>query len=68
MNFWVIIGFLILGIVIIAGVFIGFIILVIYAVASGIAYKNETEASAWEYWEMMKTKRWIELSEEEKKK
>lgn len=68
MKFLVIIGFLIFGIVIIVGLFIGYIFLVVYAVASGIAYKNETEASAWEYWEMMKTKLWIELKEEEKEK
>lgn len=39
-----------------------------YSVALGIGYKNETEASAWDYWESMKSKRWSELSDEEKEK
>lgn len=29
---------------------------------------NEVGVTAWDYWEMIKTKRWIELSEEEKEK
>ena len=39
-----------------------------YAVAMGIGHKNETEASAWDYWETTKCKRWRELSDEEKEK
>ena len=49
----------------IIGGFLGFII---YATASGIAYKNETTNSAWDYWEKMKGNNWAELSEEERKK
>lgn len=59
---------IILGIIVALAVFIGYIIFVMYAVALGIGYKNETEASAWNYWERMKSKRWNELSNEEKEK
>lgn len=61
-------GWIILGIIIIAAVLIGSIGFLIYAVASGIGYKNETEASAWDYWETHKSKSWSELSDEEKEK
>ena len=59
---------IILGIIVAVAIFIGYIIFVTYAVALGIGYKNETEASAWDYWERMKSKRWSELSDEEKEK
>lgn len=59
---------IILGIIVALAVFFGIIIFVMYAVAAGIGYKNETEASAWEYWERMKSKRWYELSDDEKEK
>lgn len=68
MSFLLIIGSIILGIIIIAALFIGFVILAMYCVASGIAYKNETENSAWDYWETHKRKPWAELSVEEKEK
>lgn len=59
---------IILGIIVALAVFIGIIIFGMYAVALGIGYKNETEASAWDYWERMKNKRWSELTNEEKEK
>lgn len=59
---------IILGIIVALAVFIGIIIFGMYAVALGIGYKNETEASAWDYWERMKNKRWSELTEDEKEK
>lgn len=76
MSFLLIIGSIILGIIIIAAVFLLIVIRVIYrigpyfisCIANSIAYKNETEASAWEYWETYKTKHWAELSVEEKEK
>ena len=57
-----------MGIIIIAALFIGFVILAMYCVASGIAYKNATENSAWDYWETHKRKPWSELSVKEKEK
>ena len=63
----IVLGIIIAGIII-AGIVIGFFAFVFWAVGSGIAYKNETESSAWEYWEKMKTKRWGDLSEDEKEK
>lgn len=68
MNWLIIIILIILGIIVALAIFIGIIIFGMYAVALGIGYKNETEASAWEYWERMKSKRWSELTEEEKEK
>lgn len=68
MNWLIIIILIILGIVIALAIFIGIIIFVMYAVALGIGYKNETEASAWEYWERMKSKGWDELTAEEQEK
>lgn len=68
MNWLIIIILIILGIIVALAVFFGIIIFVMYAVAAGIGYKNETEASAWEYWERMKSKRWSELSDDEKEK
>ena len=68
MSFLLTIGCIILGIIIIAALFIGIVILAMYCVASGIAYKNETETSAWDYWETHKHKPWAELSVEEKEK
>lgn len=76
MSFLLMIGCIILGIIIIAVVFLLIVIRVIYrigpydipCIANSIAYKNETEASAWEYWETHKTKSWAELSEEEKER
>lgn len=68
MNWLIIVILLILGIIVALAVFIGIIIFGMYAVALGIGYKNETEASAWDYWERMKSKRWSELTEEEKEK
>lgn len=68
MNWLIIIILIILGIIVALAVFFGIIIFVMYAVAAGIGYKNETEASAWEYWERMKSKRWYELSDDEKEK
>lgn len=68
MSFILTIGCVILGIIIIVVLFIGIVILAMYCFASGIAYKNETEASAWDYWEIHKLKSWAELSVEEKEK
>ncbi len=68
MNWLTIIMLIILGIVVAVAIFIGYIIFVGFAVARGIGYKNKTEASAWEYWERMKSKRWSDLSDEEKEK
>lgn len=68
MNWLIIIILIILGIIVALAVFIGIIIFGMYAVALGIGYKNETEASAWDYWERMKSKRWSELTTEEKEK
>jgi hypothetical protein len=68
MNWLIIITLIILGIVVALAIFIGYIFIVGYSVALGIGYKNETEASAWDYWESMKSKRWSELSDEEKEK
>lgn len=68
MNWLIIIILIILGIIVALAIFIGYIFMVGYAVAAGIGYKNETEASAWEYWERMKSKRWYELSDDEKEK
>lgn len=68
MSWLIIVILLILGIIVALAVFIGIIIFGMYAVALGIGYKNETEASAWDYWERMKSKRWSELTEEEKEK
>lgn len=68
MNWLIIVILLILGIIVALAVFIGYIIFVMYAVALGVGYKNETEASAWDYWERMKSKRWSELTNEEKEK
>ena len=65
MNWLITLILIVIGIVIVIAIFIGF---VIYAVAMGIGYKNETEASAWDYWETMKCKRWCELSDDEKEK
>lgn len=66
---WIItILLIIIGIIIAMAIFIGLIVISIYAVAMGIGHKHETEASAWDYWERMKNKRWIELSEEDKEK
>ena len=68
MSFLLTVVCVILGIIIIAALFIGIVILAMYCGASGIAYKSETEASAWDYWETHKCKPWAELSEEEKEK
>lgn len=68
MNWLIIVILLILGIIVALAVFIMIFIFGLYAVALGIGYKNETEASAWEYWERMKSKRWDELTEEEQEK
>lgn len=68
MNWLIIIILIILGIIVALAIFIGYIFMVGYAVAAGIGYKNETEASAWEYWERMKSKRWYELSDDKKEK
>ncbi|GEM_PF-2815230 len=68
MNWLIIITLIILGIVVALAIFIGYIFIVGCSVALGIGYKNETEASAWDYWESMKSKRWSELSEEEQEK
>lgn len=68
MNWLMIIILIILGIIVALAVFIGYIIFVMYAVALGIGYKNETEANAWDYWERMKSKRWDELTEDEQEK
>ncbi len=46
MSFLATIGYIILGFIIIAIVFICIIVLMMYCVASGIAYKKETEISA----------------------
>ncbi len=62
------VGWIILGIIIIVAILIGIICFLIYAVAFGIGHKNETEASAWLYWETHKIKAWSELSDEEKEK
>lgn len=67
MSFLIILGLIILGLIILALALIGLIGFGMYAVSSGIANKNETEKSAWDYWETMKNKRWAELSEEEKR-
>lgn len=76
MSFLLMIGCIILGIIIIAVVFLLIVIRVIYRIgpyfisriANSIAYKNEIDASAWEYWETHKTKSWVNLSEEEKER
>lgn len=68
MKWLIIIILIILGIIVALAVFIGIIIFGMYAVALGIGYKNETEASAWDYWERMKSKRWDELTAEEQEK
>lgn len=68
MNWLIIVILLILGIIVALAVFIVIFIFGLYAVALGIGYKNETEASAWEYWERKKSKRWDELTEEEQEK
>lgn len=68
MNWLTIIILIILGIIVAVTIFIGYIIFVMYAVALGIGYKNETEASAWDYWDRMKSKRWDELTAEEQEK
>lgn len=68
MNWLIIIILIILGIIVALAIFIGYIFMVGYAVAAAIGYKNETEASAWEYRERMKSKRWSELSDDEKEK
>lgn len=68
MNWLIVVILLILGIIVALAVFIVIFIFGLYAVALGIGYKNETEASAWEYWERKKSKRWSELSDEEKEK
>ena len=68
MNWLIIIILIILGTIVALAVFIGCIIFVMYAVALGIGYKNETEANAWDYWESMKSKRWDELTEDEQEK
>jgi len=54
MSFLATIVYIILGFIIIAIVFICIIVLMMYCVASGIAYKKETEISAWDYWETHK--------------
>ncbi len=46
MNWLMIIILIILGIIIALAIFIGYIIFVMYTVALGIGYKNETEANA----------------------
>lgn len=68
MNWLTITMLIILGIIVAVAIFIGYIIFVGFAVALGIGYKNKTETSAWEYWERMKSKRWSDLSDEEKEK
>lgn len=68
MNWLITLILIVIGIVIVIAIFIGFVVFLIYAVAMGIGYKNETEASAWDYWETMKWKRWCELSDDEKEK
>lgn len=68
MNWVTTIIFIILGFIIAVSIFIGIIIFMMYAVAVGIGHKNEIEASAWDYWETTKCKRWRELSDEEKEK
>ena len=68
MSFLLTVVCVILGVIIIAALFIGFVILAMYCVASGIAYKNETENSAWDCWETHKRKPWAELSGKKKKR
>lgn len=68
MSFLIILGLIILGLIILVLGIIGLFWLVMYAVASGIAYKDETGKSAWDYWETMKSKPWADISEEEKEK
>lgn len=68
MNWVTTIIFIILAFIIAVSIFIGIIIFMMYAVAAGIGHKNEIEASAWDYWETTKCKRWRELSDEEKEK
>lgn len=68
MNWLITLILIVIGIVIVIAIFIGFVVFLVYAVAMGIGYKNETEASAWDYWETMKCKRWCELSDDEKEK
>lgn len=72
MNWLIVIILILLGIILLLAIFIGIIILIMYAimyaVAAGIGHKNETEASAWDYWETMKCKPWRELSDDEKEK
>ena len=65
-----------MGIIIIAAVFLLIVIRVIYrigpyfisCIANSIAYKNETEASAWEYWDTHKTKHWLNFLWKKKKR
>lgn len=68
MNWLIIVILLILGIIVALAFFIGIFIFGMYAVVLGISYKNETEASAWDYWERMKSKRWSEFTNQEKEK
>lgn len=68
MNWVTTIIFINLGFIIAVSIFIGIIIFMMYAVAAGIGHKKEIEASAWDYWETTKCKRWRELSDEEKEK
>lgn len=68
MNWSIIVILLILGIIVALAVFIGIIIFGMYAVALGIGYKNETEASAWDYWERMKSKRGANLQTRSRRK
>jgi len=68
MNWLIAIILIFLGIIVVLAVIIGIIIFMMYAVAAGIGHKNETEASAWDYWETMKCKLWRELSDDEKEK
>ncbi len=72
MNTLIIIGIIFLCIIVITVLLIPLvkplIVSATYGCAAGIALKNESEISAWEYWETMKRKRWSELSDEEKEK
>lgn len=68
MNWLITVILIILGIIVVLAIFIGAIIFGIFAFAMVLGYKNETEASAWNYWERMKSKQWCELSDEEKEK
>ncbi len=58
-------GWIIIGIIIIAAILIGIFLLLFYTVGSALCYQKQTQASAWDYWETHKCKSWSELSDEE---